>query len=181
MSGPEIIVGVTGGISAYKSAELVSQLVQSGVLVNVVMTGAAQAFVGKATFAALSGRPVADELFDSQRHPLGSHITLPEQSQLLCIAPASADFLSKAVNGIADDLLSTLYLAFSGPVVMVPAMNSSMWSHPAVQRNIKQLEEDGVHLVGPDAGWLSCRSQGLGRMADPTTIANDIQLLLDSR
>ena len=126
MSGPEIIVGVTGGISAYKSAELVSQLVQSGVLVNVVMTGAAQAFVGKATFAALSGRPVADELFDSQRHPLGSHITLPEQSQLLCIAPASANFLSKAVNGIADDLLSTLYLAFSGPVVMAPAMNSSM-------------------------------------------------------
>jgi phosphopantothenoylcysteine decarboxylase/phosphopantothenate--cysteine ligase len=180
MSGPRIIVGVTGGISAYKTAELVSQLVQSGMLVNVVMTRAAQAFVGKATFAALSGRPVAQELFDSQLHPLGSHITLSEQSQLLCIAPASADFLSKAANGIADDLLSTLYLAFPGPVVMAPAMNSSMWSHPAVQRNTSQLKEDGVHLVGPDAGWLSCRSQGPGRMADPTTIASEIQRRLEA-
>ncbi|MEE3368872.1 MAG: flavoprotein [Planctomycetota bacterium] len=180
MSGPEIIVGVTGGIAAYKSAELVSCLVQSGVIVNVVMTRAAQAFVGMATFAALSGRPVAHELFDCRLHPLGAHITLSEQSQLLCIAPASADFLSKAVNGVADDLLSTLYLAFSGPVVMAPAMNSSMWSHPAVQRNTRQLKEDGVHLVGPEAGWLSCRNQGLGRMADPSTIANEIQRLLDS-
>ena len=179
MSGPEIIVGVTGGISAYKSADLVSQLVQAGVHVNVVMTKAAQAFVGKTTFAALSGRTVAHDLFDCHLHPLGSHITLSEQSQLLCIAPASADFLSKAANGVGDDLLSTLYLAFSGPVVMAPAMNSAMWAHAAVQRNTKQLREDGVHLVGPEAGWLSCRSQGPGRMADPTQIANEIQRLLD--
>lgn len=178
MSEREITVGVTGGISAYKTAELVSQLVQTGVHVNVVMTKAAQAFVGATTFAALTGREVARDLFDSPRHPLGAHIALAENSELLCIAPATADFLAKAAGGAADDLLSTLYLAFSGPVVMAPAMNSTMWAQPAVQRNTQQLTGDGVHFVGPDTGWLSCRTEGPGRMADPTAIATEIQRLL---
>ena len=178
MSDQEITVGVTGGISAYKTADLVSQLVQTGVHVNVVMTRAAQAFVGVTTFAALTGREVALDLFDSPSQPLGAHIALAEKSELLCIAPATADFLAKAARGAADDLLSTLYLAFSGPVVMAPAMNSTMWGHPAVQRNTQQLSDDGVHFVGPEAGWLSCRSRGPGRMADPAAIATEIQRLL---
>ena len=170
MTGREIIVGVTGGIAAYKTAMLVSRLVQDGAGVTVVMTEAAQQFVGKATFAALTGRPVATKIFDEAHYPLGAHIELAEKKDLLVVAPASADFLAKAATGQADDLLSTLYLAFSGPVLMAPAMNTAMWESPAVQRNITQLRTDGVQFVDPESGWLSCRQVGSGRMAAPETI-----------
>ena len=176
MNGREIIVGVTGGIAAYKTAMLVSQLVQNGAGVTVVMTEAAQQFVGQATFAALTGRPVATKIFDETHFPLGAHIQLAEKSELLVVAPASADFLAKAASGQADDLLTTLYLAFSGPVLMAPAMNTAMWEKPAVQRNIAQLRADGVQFVDPESGWLSCRQVGAGRMAAPekiyTAVAN---------
>src|SRR3954464_4453251 len=135
----EIVVGVTGGIAAYKTAALVSQLVQGGAGVSVVMTTAAERFIGAATFAALTGRPVARQIFDEAQFPLGAHITLAERAQLLVVAPASADFLAKAAHGLADDVLSTLYLAFAGRVLMAPAMNTAMWEKPAVQRNIVQL------------------------------------------
>ena len=177
MSGRELVVGVTGGIAAYKTAALVSQLVQSGVGVQVVMTRAASKFIGAATFEALTGRPVVHSAFNDPDHPLGAHIDLAD-ADLLCIAPVTANFLAKAALGMADDLLSTLYLAFKGPVLMAPAMNDAMWQKPAVQRNIEQLRADGVHLVGPDEGWLSCRTRGVGRMADPEKIREAIERIL---
>src|SRR5262245_59064883 len=175
----EIVVGVTGGIAAYKTAALVSQLVQSGVGVTVVMTAAAERFVGSATFAALTGRSVARDTFDENQFPLGAHISLAEKATLLVVAPASADFLAKAAHGLADELLSTLYLAFSGRVLMAPAMNTSMWEKASVQRNIAQLRADGVEFVEPGSGWLSCRQVGAGRMAEPETILAAIRGLLD--
>jgi phosphopantothenoylcysteine decarboxylase len=177
---PEIVVGVTGGIAAYKTAALVSQLVQGGIGVTVVLTEAGERFVGRTTFTALTGRPVAREIFDEQQFPLGAHIALAERSELLVIAPASADFVAKAAHGLADDLLSTLYLAFPRTVLMAPAMNSAMWEKPAVQRNIAQLRSDGVQFVDPTSGWLSCRQVGSGRMAEPETILAAIRGLLES-
>jgi len=174
----EIVVGVTGGIAAFKTAALVSKLVQDGDGVSVVMTKAAERFIGPATFAALTGRPVARDLFDEAHFPLGPHITLAEQAELLVVAPASADFLAKAAHGLADDLLATLYLAFKGSVLMAPAMNTAMWEQPAVQRNITQLRADGVQFVEPGSGWLSCRQVGAGRMAEPETILSAIRNLL---
>jgi len=170
MNSREIIVGVTGGIAAYKTAMLVSRLVQNGAGVTVVMTEAARQFIGEATFAALTGRPVATKIFDEGRYPLGAHIELAEKRDLLVVAPASADFLAKAAGGQADDLLTTLYLAFSAPVLMAPAMNTAMWEKSAVQRNVAQLRADGVQFVDPESGWLSCRQVGSGRMAEPEKI-----------
>ncbi|MEX2175936.1 MAG: flavoprotein [Pirellulaceae bacterium] len=178
MNGREIVVGVTGGIAAYKTAALVSRLVQAGAGVTVVTTVVAEQFVGPATFAALTGRPVARKTFDEQQFPLGAHIALAERAQLLVVAPASADFLAKAALGLADDLLSTLYLAFTGPVLVAPAMNTAMWEQPAVQRNVAQLRADGVQFVDPESGWLSCRQVGAGRMAAPETIFESAQQLL---
>jgi phosphopantothenoylcysteine decarboxylase/phosphopantothenate--cysteine ligase len=176
----EIIIGVSGGIAAFKSAALVSSLVQNGHSVSVVMTRAARKFIGPATFAALTGRPVACDGFD--RHfPLGAHIELADRAQLLCIAPASADVLAKAACGLADDLLSTLLLSFAGPTIFAPAMNSAMWDKPAVQRNIKTLRGDGFHFVDPQEGWQSCRRQGMGRMADPAEIQAAIEKLLSKK
>lgn len=170
LNGREILVGVSGGVAAYKSAQLVSSLVQSGAGVSVVMTKAATKFVGPATFEALSGRSVSLESFDSGQFPLGPHIGLAEKAELFCIAPATANVLAKAAQGIADDLLSTLLLSFTGPVLMAPAMNCEMWEKPSVQRNLKTLGEDGVSLIGPEEGWLSCRKRGRGRMSSPETI-----------
>lgn len=170
MNGREILIGVTGGISAYKTAALVSRLVQSGAGVTVVMTEAGTRFVGTATFAALSGRNVYTSLFDHAEFPGGGHIPLAERAELMCVAPATANFLAKAANGHADDLLSTLYLAFPGKVLVAPAMNSQMWAAPSVQRNVRQLKSDGLQIVGPDDGWLACRTQGAGRMASPEDI-----------
>jgi phosphopantothenoylcysteine decarboxylase/phosphopantothenate--cysteine ligase len=177
---PEIVVGVTGGIAAFKTAALVSQLVQGGVGVTVVMTASAEHFIGPATFAALTGRPVARSIFDNAQFPLGAHIALAERARLLVVAPASADFLAKAAHGLADDLLSTLYLAFTGRVLVAPAMNTAMWERAAVQRNVTQLRADGVLFVEPGSGWLSCRQVGAGRMAEPETILAAIRGLLES-
>ena len=175
----EILIGVTGGIAAYKTAALVSELVQSGVGVTVVMTRCAQKFVGAATFRALTGRRVATRSFETDDHPLGPHIELARQAELLCIAPATANFLAKAAHGMADDLLSTMLLSFTGPVVLAPAMNKEMWAKPAVQRNVDQMRADGYHLIGPADGWQSCRERGVGRMAEPAEIAAVIRTLLD--
>ena len=177
MSGGKVIVAVTGGIAAYKSAMLVSRLVQDGHTVRVAMTPAATEFVGSATFAALTGQSVVTELFDPQ-FPLGAHIELARESDLLCVAPATANFLANAANGGASDLLSTLYLCFTKTVIVAPAMNCEMWDKAAVQRNVKQLIEDGVQIVGPEEGWLSCRDKGAGRMSEPETIAAAITTAL---
>jgi phosphopantothenoylcysteine decarboxylase/phosphopantothenate--cysteine ligase len=173
----EIVVGVTGGIAAYKTAALVSDLVQQGHRVTVVMTRSAKEFVGPATFAALTGRPVASRSFDRE-YPLGAHIELARRAELLCVAPATANFLAKAANAIADDLLSTLILCCQCPVAVAPAMNCQMWEHPAVQRNVRQLREEGVHLIDPQEGWLSCRDRGVGRMAEPAAISQALAELI---
>ena len=173
MSGRKIVVGVTGGIAAFKTAAFVSQLVQRDFEVQVVMTGSAQQFVGAQTFTALTGRSVATEQFDPA-YPLGAHIELARNASLLCIAPATANFMAKAANGLADDLLSTLYLCFTGPVLIAPAMNCEMWEKSAVRRNLKQLVDDGVQVIDPREGWLSCRQKGVGRMAEPTDILDRI-------
>lgn len=169
MPKKEIIIGVTGGIAAYKTADLVSKLAQADAAVTVVMTSAATKFIGPATFAALSGRAVITDSFDST-HPLGPHIEVARRADVLCIAPATASFLGQTANGLATDLLSTLYLCFQGKVIMAPAMNCEMWAKPAVQRNVKQLADDGVTMVGPGEGWLSCREKGAGRMSEPKEI-----------
>ena len=176
----ELIIGVSGGIAAYKTAALVSSLVQHGHGVSVVMTRSARRFIGPATFRALTGRPVASGGFD-RHYPLGAHIELAEKADLLCIAPASANLLAKAACGLADDLLSTLLLSFTGPTVFAPAMNSAMWEKPAVQRNIQTLRADGFHFVDPQAGWQSCRRTGLGRMAEPAEIQAAIERLLTAK
>ena len=170
MNRRQLLVGITGGISAYKTAALVSRLVQAGAGVTVVMTESARRFVGPTTFEALTGRTVGTSMFEHPEHPLGGHISLADRAELMCVAPATANFLAKAAQGLADDLLSTLYLAFPGPVLLAPAMNTVMWNQPAVRRNIQQLRADGVRFVDPEEGWLSCRVQGAGRMAEPDTI-----------
>jgi len=178
MSPREIVIGVSGGVAAYKTAALVSQLAQSGANVSVVMTAAARQFIGPSTFAALTGRAVLENVFDDREHPLGAHIDLAERGDLLCVAPATANVLAKAACGMADDLLSTLLLSFNGPILMAPAMNCEMWEKPAVQRNVAQLRSDGVHFVDPEEGWLSCRRRGVGRMAAPEKIFDAIGQLL---
>lgn len=177
----EIIIGVSGGIAAYKSAYLVSDLVQNDFGVTVVMTRAAQKFIGAATFQALTGRRVFTRAFDSHDFHLGPHIELARRADLLCIAPATANVLAQAAGGMADDLLSTLLLSFTGPTVLAPAMNNEMWEKAAVQRNVKQLQDDGFHMVGPNEGWLSCRVKGKGRMAEPSEIATKICALLKEK
>jgi phosphopantothenoylcysteine decarboxylase len=165
----KVVVGVGGGIAAYKTAALVSRLVQNGLDVCVVMTGASQNFVGPATFGALCNRSPVVDAFDP-RYPLGPHIELAEGCQLLIVAPATARILASCAQGLADDLLSTLYLSVACPVLMAPAMSNAMWSKPAVARNVAQLTDDGIHWVGPEEGWLSCRKTGPGRMAEPESI-----------
>ena len=179
MNDRHVLVGVSGGIAAYKSAMLVSQLVQAGAQVQVILTAAAREFIGAATFAALTGRPVPSEVFDPNAYPLGAHITLAEQAELLCVAPATANVIAKTAHGLADDLLSTTLLSFTGKVVFAPAMNCEMWEKPAVQRNVDQLRKDGITIVDPEVGWLSCRKQGAGRMAPPERIFAAIADLLN--
>jgi phosphopantothenoylcysteine decarboxylase len=176
----ELIIGVSGGIAAYKTAILVSALVQDGHGVSVVMTRAARKFIGAATFRALTGRPVVSQPFDTH-YPLGAHIELADKANLLCIAPASADLLAKAATGLADDLLSTLLLSFTGPILFAPAMNSAMWEKRPVQRNIETLRADGHHIIDVQTGWQSCRRSGKGRMAEPADIQSAIERLLASR
>ena len=167
MKGRELVIGVTGGIAAYKTAALVSRLVQAGARVSVVMTESATRLVGPKTFQALSGRPVDTDIWGPGAHP---HIDLAEAAELLCVAPATANLLAKAACGLADDLLSTLLLSFRGPIILAPAMNHHMWDKPAVKRNVEQLRADGFLLVGPEQGYLSCGAVGMGRMASPDKI-----------
>ncbi|MEQ1825256.1 MAG: flavoprotein [Pirellula sp.] len=164
-----VVVGISGGIAAYKSAALVSRLVQRGFNVSVVLTDAAQQFVGPATFAALCNRPPVTSAFDP-RYPLGPHIELATDCRLLIVAPATAHILASCAMGLADCLLATLYLNVECPVILAPAMSAPMWNQPSVMRNIEQLKADGAHIVGPESGWLSCRKQGQGRMSEPEDI-----------
>lgn len=176
---PCVLVGVGGGIAAYKVAQLVSRLAQRGINVRVAMSEASEKFVGATTFAALSGRPVIRGSFAPDQWPLGAHIESTRDIDLFCVAPASADLIGKFSAGIADTLLTTIYLQAACPVLIAPAMSNQMWAAPAVARNIAQLKQDGVHQVGPEEGWLSCRQKGLGRMSEPETIYQRICQLLN--
>ena len=178
LAGKEIVLGVAGGVAAYKAAALCSKLAQQEANVTVVMTKAATEFVGPATFTALSGRPTVLELFDPA-YPLGPHIELARRADLLVVAPCTANFLAAAATGRADDLLTTLYLAFTKKVLLAPAMNVEMWRHVAVQRNAAQVAADGATLIGPEAGWLSCRTMGGGRMSEPEQILAAIEAALE--
>jgi phosphopantothenoylcysteine decarboxylase/phosphopantothenate--cysteine ligase len=157
-----IILAVTGGIAAYKSAILVRRLKDFGFDVRVVMTQGAQAFITPLTFQALSGNPVHTELLDPEAEAGMGHIELARWADLVLVAPASCDSIAKFANGLADDLLSTLYLATKAPVWVAPAMNQQMWAAKATQRNLQTLVEDGVHVIMPDAGEQACGDVGLG-------------------
>jgi len=177
----EILVGVCGGVAAYKTADLVSKLVQQGAAVSVVMTESAQKFIGKTTFEALTNRPVHLDLFTAQEHFQGEHIGLARRAELFIIAPATAHLIGRLAHGLADDLLTTLSLVATCPVLLAPAMNNEMWVKPSVQRNIQQVQADGLHLVGPGSGWLSCGMVGPGRMAEPAEIFAAAESLLAER
>ncbi len=170
----KIILAVTGGIAAYKSAILVRRLKDYGFDVRVVMTHGAQAFITPLTFQALSGNPVHTELLDPEAEAGMGHIELARWADLILVAPASCDTIAKFANGLADDLLSTLYLATKAPVWVAPAMNQQMWAAKATQRNLQTLVEDGVHVIMPDAGEQACGDVGLGRMPEPEDIARQV-------
>ena len=177
--GRNVILAIGGGIAAYKSAALCSKLAQSGHQVRVAMTSAATEFIGAATLAALSGRAVATGSFDAGKWPLGPHIELAESADLMIVAPATANLIGQFANGLAGDLVATLYLQVDCPILIAPAMSASMWSKASVQRNIEILQGDGCHFIGPDAGWLSCRKTGSGRMSEPEAILKAAEEILN--
>ena len=170
LQGKQVLLGVSGGIAAYKAAELCRSLIRCGAEVRVMMTRAATRFVGELTFAALSGHPVATDLFDPAREAQIGHIDLADSADLMLLAPATANRMAKMAHGVADDLLSTVYLAFTGPVLLAPAMNVNMWQHPATQENLRIMRLRKHSIVGPEAGELACGHQGPGRMSEPDQI-----------
>lgn len=172
----KIVLGISGGIAAYKSAYLIRELVRLGAEVRVVMTKSAEQFITPMTMQALSGHEVRSELFDSQAERAMGHIELARWADYLLIAPASANCLAKMAHGLADDLLSTLYLVAETPVMVCPAMNRSMWAHPATVANCQLLTERGVVIVGPEEGSQACGDVGLGRMAEVDYIINALRL-----
>jgi phosphopantothenoylcysteine decarboxylase/phosphopantothenate--cysteine ligase len=173
-----IVLGITGGIAAYKAAELVRLLIKDGHSVQVVMTQAACGFITPATLQALSGNPVYTDLWDNRVTDGMSHISLSRGADAIVIAPASADFMAKLANGLADDLLSTLCLARECPLMVAPAMNRQMWENKATQRNVATLARDGVAVLGPASGDQACGETGLGRMLEPQEIFEEIHAQL---
>ncbi len=176
LAGAKIVLGICGSIAAYKAAYLVRELSALGACVRVVMTQSALAFIQPLTFQALSGENVRCELFDAHAEHAMGHIELARWADYMLIAPASANFIAKMAHGMSDDLLSTLYLATTAPVIVCPAMNQNMWAHPATMANCAMLRERGVVFVGPEAGVQACGDTGLGRMVEPETIVASLRL-----
>lgn len=170
LHGRRFVLGVTGGVAAYKAAELVRLLVKAGTMIDVVLTEAGSQFVGAATFQALTGRPVWQALWDARMANGMAHIDLTRGADGLLVAPATADFLAKLAHGHADDLLSTVCLARNCPLHVAPAMNRQMWESPATQRNVSLLAADGVSVFGPAAGEQACGEFGDGRMLEPAEL-----------
>jgi len=184
MSAPDnsrILLGITGGIAAYKAAELVRLLVTDGCEVEVAMTEAARAFITPTTLQALSGRAVWTDLWDDRARGAMAHIELVRERALMLVAPATADFIAKLASGQADDLLSTAALARDCPLAIAPAMNRQMWEHPATRRNVERLREDGVQVWGPDEGEQACGEVGMGRMLEPARLAQFVARALRPR
>ncbi|GJL77995.1 MAG: peptidase ClpP [Nitrospinaceae bacterium] len=170
LQGKKIVLGVSGGIAAYKAVELLRLLVREKADVYVVMSANAEKFITPLTFEALSGNPVTSEVFGSQSSASMPHIRAAENADLLVVAPATAGTIGKLACGLADDALSNLYLAFRSPVVVAPAMNDGMYANPAVQKNIAKMKQRGVEFIEPEEGELACGTVGQGRLADPTRI-----------
>jgi phosphopantothenoylcysteine decarboxylase/phosphopantothenate--cysteine ligase len=178
MQGKRILLGVTGGIAAYKSADLVRRLTEQGAQVQVVMTAAAREFVTPTTFQALSGRTVRTDLWDAQAEAAMGHIELARWAEMVLVAPASADFLARLAHGLADDLLSTLCLATAAPIAVAPAMNQLMWRNLATRANVELLTARGIHVIGPGVGDQACGEHGPGRLLEPADIISQVALLL---
>jgi len=169
-----ILLGISGGIAVYKSAELVRLLVKQAVEVRVVMTQSATQFMTPLTFQALSGHPVHTSLLDADQENAMGHINLARWADVFLIAPTTANCIAKFSHGLGDDLLSTLYLAVECPVYIAPAMNQAMWNKIVTQENIKRLKQHGVYFIGPNAGIQACGEQGYGRMSEPVEIVQNL-------
>ena len=178
LKNKKIVLGITGGIAAYKAAELVRELVRGGAEVFVVMTRSAQAFVTPLTFQTLSGNKVATELFSLVEESEIGHISLADRADVLVIAPATANVIGKIAGGIADDLLTTVVMATKAPVLLAPAMNVHMWENPICQENIRKLSARGYHFIEPEAGELACGYEGKGRLPEISAIVEEIRALL---
>ncbi len=168
-----VLVGITGGIACYKTATVVSGLVQAGAIVRVVMTEAATRFVAPLTFASLSGSPVVTSVWDAPDHHDSPHVELARWADLMIVAPATANSIAKLAHGLCDDVvcLCACALRTDTPVLLAPAMNEQMWRNPITQRNLRTVEDVlGYHTVGPDDGWQACRTRGAGRMSEPAAI-----------
>ena len=174
LSDQHIVLGITGGIAAYKSAELVRRLVDHGAEVQVVMTDAAKTFIAPLTLQALSGRPVRDSLLDPSAESGMGHIEIARWADRLVVAPASADFIARLAGGMASDLLGTVCLATSAPIALAPAMNQGMWRKSATQRNLATLKADGITMLGPNSGEQACGDVGPGRMVEPAEIISHL-------
>jgi phosphopantothenoylcysteine decarboxylase/phosphopantothenate--cysteine ligase len=181
LSGKTILLGVTGGIAAYKSVEIVSRLRKSGAQVDIVMTKAAAEFVSPLTFRSLSLRPVYTEMFAEPKSWNVEHIALAEKADLALVAPATANIIAKMALGIADDFLSTVLLAVRKPIIVAPAMNHAMYHHPATQQNLETLQKRGVQVIGPARGFQACGTEGDGRMSEPGEIIAELEALLSTK
>src|SRR5712692_6643675 len=181
-----ITLGVTGGVAAYKAAELVRRLQQDGFSVQVVMTRGAREFITPLTFAALTGQKVITDLFaesggEANLESAIEHIAVAQRTDLLLVAPATADIMAKFARGISDDFLSTLYLASTAPVVLAPAMNVNMWQHPATQENLAALRKRGARIVEPGEGYLACGMTGPGRLAAQEEILKAVREIVEAQ
>ena len=181
LTGKEIVLGVTGGIAAYKAAEVVSRLRKMGASVHVIMTENARQFIAPLTLETLSGNPVVYDTFERPATWEVEHIALAKRAEVFVIAPATANILAKMACGIADDMLSTTVLATKAPVLVAPAMNTGMWTAPATRQNVETLRQRGVRFVGPEAGFLACGDEGSGRMSEPAAIVEAIEAILCPR
>jgi phosphopantothenoylcysteine decarboxylase / phosphopantothenate---cysteine ligase len=181
LTGKRVLLGITGGIAAYKAAELARLLIKDGADVRVAMTEAATRFIGTATMQALTGQPVWSDLWDPRVDDAMGHIELSRDRELILVAPASADFMAKLAHGLADDLLSTLCVARRCPLMVAPAMNVEMWQNAATQRNAEMLRADGVQIVGPASGGQACGEMGMGRMTEPADILADVQFFFQPK
>jgi len=170
LAGKHLLLGLTGGVACYKSAELTRLLIKAGATVQVVMTASAAHFITPVTMQALSGRPVYTDQWDARIANNMAHIDLSREADAIVVVPASTNFIAKLANGLADDLLSTLCVARDCPLLVAPAMNLQMWQNPATQRNVAQIRADGITVLGPDSGSQACGEMGEGRMLEAFTI-----------
>jgi phosphopantothenoylcysteine decarboxylase/phosphopantothenate--cysteine ligase len=179
LNGKNILLGVSGGIAAYKSADLASKLNSAGATVNCILTKNACELIRPKTFEAVTGQPVFTEMWsDPAQHSI-THISLAEKADIIVLAPATANIIGKMAGGICDDLLSTVMCAvWQKPVLVAPAMNNNMWSNPAVQKNIETLSHMNFKMIGPESGRLACGTEGLGRMTEPVDIVEQIKQML---